>query len=30
MPEPTAFEVEKAMEDVKRYKSPVADQIPAE
>jgi len=30
VPEPSAFEVEKAMEDLKRIKSPVADQIPAE
>jgi len=30
VPEPSAFEVEEAMEDVKRHKSPVADQIPAE
>ena len=30
MPEPSAFEVEKAMEDLKRHISPVADQIPAE
>jgi hypothetical protein len=30
VPESSAFEVEKAMEGLKRHKSPVADQIPAE
>ena len=30
MPEPSAFEVEKAIEKLKRHKSPGTDQIPAE
>ena len=30
MPEPSAFEVEMAIEKLKRYKSPGIDQIPAE
>jgi len=30
VPAPSAFEVQKAMEDLKRHTSPVPDQIPAE
>jgi hypothetical protein len=30
VPEPSAFEVEMAIEKLKRYKSPGIDQIPAE
>jgi hypothetical protein len=30
VPEPSAFEVEMAIENIKRYKSPGIEQIPAE
>ena len=30
VPEPSAFEIEMAIEKLKRHKSPVIDQIPAE
>jgi hypothetical protein len=30
MPEPSVFDFEKAIEKIKRYKSPGIDQIPAE